>query len=138
MRYIWISLSWDGVKYHNNRDIRDLKQQGRECERQLLRKITLVSGLLFTSLCRSLEFSFFALNFVNRKPIKCFFYEAKQILRKFCCYVLIVPTTLKKVFSHCNSSENFVQVQSWMYSNMKLLYLLLFFAIVVGIAVLIA
>ena len=54
------------------------------------------------------------------------------------CSVLVVPRTLKKVFPRCNFSENFVQVQSWMHSNVQLLYLLLLFAVVVGVAVLIA
>ena len=55
----------------------------------------------------------------------------------FCCYVLVVLTTLKKVLSRCNCSKNFVQVLRSMYSNMQLLYLLLFFAVVVDVAVLI-
>ena len=55
----------------------------------------------------------------------------------FCCYVLVVLTTLKKVVSRCKSIENFVQVLRSMYSNMQLLFLLLFFAVVVCVAVLI-
>ena len=34
-----------------------------------------ISDSLFTSLCGSLGICFFALNFVNRKTIKCFFHE---------------------------------------------------------------
>ena len=60
----------------------------------------------------------------------------------FFYYVLVVPTTLKKVFLRCNFSDNYVQVFSSMHSNEQLLYLLWFtirfFAVVVGIAVLIA
>ena len=56
----------------------------------------------------------------------------------FCCYVLVVPTTLKKVFSRSNFSDNSVLVLSPMHSNVQLLYLLLFFAVVVGVAVLVA
>ena len=56
----------------------------------------------------------------------------------FCCYVLEVSTTLKMVFSRCNFSDNSVQVLSSMHSNVQLLYLLLFFAVVVGVAVLVA
>ena len=56
----------------------------------------------------------------------------------FCCYVLVVPTTLKKVFPRCNFSDNYVQMLNSMHSNVQLLYLLLFFAVVVGVAVLVA
>ena len=56
------------------------------------------SGVLFTSLCRSLEFCFFALNFVNRKTIKCFSMKLNKHRESFCCYVLVVSTTLKKSF----------------------------------------
>ena len=57
----------------------------------------------------------------------------------FCCYVLVVLTTVKKVFSRCNCSENYVQVLSPMHSNVQLLYLLLFFVVdVVDVAILIA
>ena len=52
--------------------------------------------------------------------------------------MLIVLTTLKQVFSDSNFSDNFVQVPSSMHSNVQLLYLLLFFAVGVGVAVLIA
>ena len=86
-----------------------------------------ISGSLFTSLCWSLEFCFFALNFVNKKTIKCFSMKLNRKYREsFCCYVLVVPTTLKKVFPGCNFSDNSVQVLSSMHSNMQLLYLLLF------------
>ena len=49
-------------------------------------------------------------------------HEAKQV---------VVPTTLKKVFSSCNFSDNYVQALSSMHSNVQLLYLLLFFAVAV-------
>ena len=61
-----------------------------------------------------------------------FLHEAKQISRKFCPRS---PTTLKKDFSR-NFSDNYVQVLSSVHSNVQLLYLLLFFAVVVGVAVL--
>ena len=68
-----------------------------------------------------------------------FLYEAKQIPRKFLLLPLfVVPTTLKLVFPRCNFSNNYVQVLSLMHSNVQLLYLLLFFAVVVGVAVLLA
>ena len=66
-----------------------------------------------------------------------FLHEAKQILRSFCCYVLVVPTTLKKIFSRFNFSDNYVQVPTSLHSNVQLLYLLLFFAVVVGVAALV-
>ena len=53
------------------------------------------------------------------------------------CYILVVPTT-QKVFSRRNLSDNYVQVPSSMHSNVQLLYLPLFFAVVVGVAVLVA
>ena len=56
----------------------------------------------------------------------------------FGCYVLVVPTTLKNVFSRSNFSDNSVQVLNPMHSNVQLLYLLLFFAVVVGVAVFVA
>ena len=40
-----------------------------------------------------------------------------------CCNVLVVSTTLKKVFPRCNYSENFVQVLSSMHFNVQLLYI---------------
>ena len=67
-----------------------------------------------------------------------FYHETKQILRKI---LLLSPRGLdnsKKVFSRCNFSDNSVQVLSLMHSNVQLLYLLLFFALVVGVAVLVA
>ena len=68
-----------------------------------------------------------------------FLHEAKQIPRKF---LLLRPrspaTTLKKVFSRCNCSDNSVQVLSSVHSNVQLLYLLLFFSVIVGVAVLVA
>ena len=64
-----------------------------------------------------------------------FLHEAKQNTESFCCYVIVLSTTLKKFFSRCNFSDNFVQVPSSMHSNLQLLYLLLLFAVVVGVAV---
>ena len=96
-----------------------------------------ISGLLFTFLCGPLGFCFFALNFVNKKMIKCFAMKLNKYWDNFCCYVLVDPTTLKKVFSRCNFSDNFMQVLSSMHSNVQLLCLLLFFAVVVGVAVLV-
>ena len=51
--------------------------------------------------------------------------------------LLVVSTTLKKVFSS-HFSGNYVEVPSSMHSNVQLLYLPLFFAVVVGIAILVA
>ena len=66
------------------------------------------------------------------------FHETKQILRKF---LLLRPrspdNSKKKVFSLSNFSDNSVQVLSSMHSNVQLLYSLLFFAVGVGVAVLI-
>ena len=56
-----------------------------------------------------------------------FLYEAKQILGKFFLLRSRSHENSKKGLSRCNFSENFVQVQSWMHSNVKLLYLLLRF-----------
>ena len=54
-------------------------------------------------------------------------------------YVFVVLTTLKKVFSRWNFSNNYAQALSSVHSNVQLLYLLLFFAVVVVVvAVLIA
>ena len=61
-----------------------------------------------------------------------------EFWESFCFYVLVVPRTLKKVFSHSNFSYNSVQVLSSMHSNVQLLYLLLFFAVGVGVAFLVA
>ena len=68
-----------------------------------------------------------------------FFYEVKQVLMKFLRLRPsgVILTTLKNVFSSCNFSDNSVQVLSPMHSNEQLMYLLLFFAVVVGAAVLI-
>ena len=49
-----------------------------------------------------------------------------------------IPDYSKKVFSCSNCNNNYVQVLSPMHSNVQLLYLLLFFAVVVGVAVLVA
>ena len=67
-----------------------------------------------------------------------FLYEAKQIRRKFLLLRPRCPDNFKKVLPRCNFSENSVQVPSSIHSNVQLLYLLLFFAVVVGVAVLIA
>ena len=40
----------------------------------------------------------------------------------FAYYVIVVLTTLKKVFSRSNFSDNSVQVPSSMHSNVQLLY----------------
>ena len=56
----------------------------------------------------------------------------------FYCYVIVVLKTLKKVFSHCNFSDNSMQVLSLVHSIVQLLYLLLFFAVVVVVAIHIA
>ena len=93
--------------------IKDLKQRRRPQNNQL-------SGSLFTFLYRSLEFRFFALNFVNRKTIKCFSLKLNKYWEIFFCYVLVVLTTPKKVFSRCNLSDNYVQVLSSMHSNVQL------------------
>ena len=65
-----------------------------------------------------------------------FLYEAKQILRTFFFYyVIVLQRILKKVF-HVNFSDNSVQVLSLVHSNVQLLYFLLFFAF--GVVLLIA
>ena len=64
--------------------------------------------------------------------------KSNKYLERFCCYVLIVSTTLKKFFSRSNFSDNSVQVPSSIHSNVQLLYLLLFFAVSVAVAVLVA
>ena len=67
-----------------------------------------------------------------------FLHAAKQILRKF---LLLHPRSLdnsKMVFSRSNCSDNSVQVPSSMHSNLQLLYLLLFLAVIVGVAVFVA
>ena len=58
----------------------------------------------------SLGFSFFALNFVNRKTMECFSMKLNKYWESFCCYIFVVSTTLKQVFSRCNFSDNYVQV----------------------------
>ena len=66
-----------------------------------------------------------------------FLHEAKQILRKFLLLRPRSPENSKKgLFGR--SRDNSVQVPSSVHSNVQLLYLLLFFAVVVGVAVLIA
>ena len=66
-----------------------------------------------------------------------FLHEAKQILRKI---LLLRPRSrdnTKRVLSRSNFSDNYVQVLGSMHSNMQLVYLLLFFAVVLGVVVLI-
>ena len=92
----------------------------------------------YTSLCRPLGCCFFALNFVKRKMIKCFSMKLNKYWKSFCCYVLVFSTTLKKVFSRWNFSDNSAQALSSMHSSVQLLYLLLFFSVVVGVAVFVA
>ena len=75
-----------------------------------------ISGSLFTSLCGSLGFCFFALEIVNRKMIKCFSMKLNKYGESFCCYILVVFTTPKKVFSRSNLSKNSMQVVSSMHS----------------------
>ena len=58
-----------------------------------------------------------------------FLHAANKYWESFCSYVLVVRTTLKKVFSRSNFSDNSAQVLSPMHSNVQLLYLLLFFAV---------
>ena len=69
-----------------------------------------------------------------------FLHEAKPILRmRVCCYVLAVLRTPENVFSRSNFSDNVTicaHVLSSIHSNVQLLYLLLFFAVGVGVAVL--
>ena len=67
-----------------------------------------------------------------------FLHEAKQILIKF---LLLRPRSLgnsKKGLIAFNFSHNYVQVLSSIHSNVPLLYLLLFFAVVLRVAVLVA
>ena len=70
--------------------------------------------------------------------MECFSMKLNKYRESFCCYVLVLSTTLKNVFSRCNFSDNYVQALSSVHSNVQLLYLLLFFAVVVGVAVLVA
>ena len=69
-----------------------------------------------------------------------FLHEAKQILRTYLLLRPYGPENSIKFFliSCCNFSNNYVQVLRSMHSNVQLLYLLLFFAVVVGIAVLLS
>ena len=70
--------------------------------------------------------------------MECFSMKLNKYRETFCYYVLVLSTTSKKVFSRCNFSDNSMQVLSSVHSTVQLLYLLLFFAAVVGVAVLIA
>ena len=66
-----------------------------------------------------------------------FLHEAKQILKKILLLRSRRLDNSKKVISRCNLyNNNYVQALSSVHSNVKLLYLLLFFA--VGVAVLVA
>ena len=65
-----------------------------------------ISGLLFSFLFMTLGFSFFTLNFVNRKVFIRFSIKLNKYRESFCCYVLIVLTTLKKVFSLSKLATN--------------------------------
>ena len=114
-------LTCDGWVFRPGGVKRDVKLRERECERRRLQKNHL-SGSLFTSLCGSLGFCFFALNFVNRKTMECFSMQLNKYWESFFYYVLVVPTTLKQVFSRCNFSDNSVQEVSLMHSNLQLLY----------------
>ena len=67
-----------------------------------------------------------------------FLHEAKQIQRKFFLLLPRSPDNSKKGLFTLNCSDNYMQVLSSMHSNVQLLYLLLFFAIVIGVVVLIA
>ena len=69
-----------------------------------------ISGSLFNLFCGSLGLCFFALNFVNRKMIKSFSVKLSKYWKSFCCYVLVVSTTLKKFFSRCNFSDYYVLI----------------------------
>ena len=69
-----------------------------------------------------------------------FLHAPKQILR-LSDYLLLRPCSpknSKKVFSHSNLRNNFVQVLNTIHSNVQLLNLLLVFAVVVGVAVFLA
>ena len=66
-----------------------------------------------------------------------FLYEAKQIPRKFWLLRSRSPDNSKKGLSRSNFSDNSVLVLSPMHSNVQLLCLLTF-AVVVGVAVLVA
>ena len=68
-----------------------------------------------------------------------FLHEARQIMRKFLQLRPCSPENSKQRSFHVVIfSNNSVQVPSSMHFNVQLLYLLLFFAVVVGIAVLVA
>ena len=93
------------------------------------------SGLLFISLCGSLGFCFFALRFVNRKPFKCLSVKLNKYWESFSYYVLVVPTTWKKVFSRYNFSDNSELVLSGAFQR-AVTVTYLFFVVVVDVAVL--
>ena len=115
----------------------DLKQRGREGERRRPRKSRFWFALYF--FVRVIRVLFLCFKFCEQKNDGMFLHEAKQLLRKFS---LLRPRTLEKKRSfhilRCNFSDNYVQVLSSMHSNVQLLYLLFFFAVFVGVAVLVA
>ena len=53
-----------------------------------------------------------------------FLHDAKKILRKLFLLRPRSHATLKKIFSRCNFSDNYVQVSSSMHTNVQLLYLI--------------
>ena len=53
--------------------------------------------------------------------MECFSMKLNKFWEYFCYPSLVVSTTLKKVFSRSNFSDNSVQVLSPMYSNVELL-----------------
>ena len=63
-----------------------------------------------------------------------FLYKAEHILRIFLCFHPFSHENFKNVFSRFIFS-NTVKVPSSMHSNVQVLYLLLFFAVGVGVAV---
>ena len=72
-----------------------------------------------------LEFCFFfRLKLCERTTIKCFSMKPNKPREHFLYNVLVVPRTLKKVFSRSNFKDNFVQVLSSMHFNVQLFYLL--------------
>ena len=73
---------------------------------------------------RGIRALFLCLSFVNGKMIKCLSMKLNKYRERFSYCVLVVSTTLKKVFSRCNYSDSHVQVPSLMHSNLQLLYLL--------------
>ena len=129
------------VRYYISNSFR-IREQGPLATRTATRRTTVqknhIPDLLFTSLCVSWRFCFLRLKPCELKAIKCFSVKLNKYQKLICCYILAVLRTPKKVFSRSNFSNNSVQVPSPMHSNVQLLYLLLFFAVGVGVAVLVA